>query len=101
MPEEKPTKPSSRDYQMLGLRIIGDFGASIAVPVVILVLIGQYLGGRYGHRPLFTILGFVIAAIVSAKIIHRKAQNYGAEYKRLNDASKTKTSNEIKLDEKR
>lgn len=100
MPEEKPTKPSSRDYQMLGLRIVGDFGASIAVPVVILVLIGQYLDNKYGYGPLFTVLGFIIAALISAKIIHKKAKNYGAEYKRLNDAGKTKTSNEINIDTK-
>lgn len=82
---------------MLGLRIIGDFGASIAVPVVVLVLIGQYLDKKFSLLPLFTIMAFVLAALISAKIIHKKAKNYGAEYKRLNDASKTKTSTEINV----
>jgi F0F1-type ATP synthase assembly protein I len=88
MEEEKPKKSSSRDYQMLGIRIVGDFGASIAMPVVVLVLIGQYADKTYNRSPLFTILGFILAALISAKIIHKKAQAYGAEYKRLNDAGK-------------
>ncbi|MBI2038265.1 MAG: AtpZ/AtpI family protein [Candidatus Magasanikbacteria bacterium] len=88
MPEENLPKPASRDYYLLALRIIGDFGASIAVPVVILVLIGQYIDKKYNTAPLFIILAFVLAALISAKIIHKKAKNYGAQYKRLNDAGK-------------
>ncbi|KKR34615.1 MAG: hypothetical protein UT67_C0011G0012 [Candidatus Magasanikbacteria bacterium GW2011_GWA2_40_10] len=65
-----------------------DFGASIAVPVVLFVLLGQYLDGKYGRSPLFTIMGFVLAALLTAKIIYKKAKRYGEEYKKMNDAGK-------------
>lgn len=87
-------KPTSRDYYILALKIIGNFGASIAVPVVVLVMIGQYADSARNSSPLFTILGFVFAALISAKIIHKKAQEYGAQYKKLNDAGKKSGSAE-------
>ena len=81
--EQKSPKSKSREYYMFAFRIMGDFGASIAIPVVILVLIGQYLDGRYGKSPLFTILGFVLAALISGRMIYKKARIYGEEYKKL------------------
>ena len=60
-------------------------GATIALPIVVFVLIGQYLEGHYGHAPYFTIIGFVLAALLSGRIIYRKAKEYGTEYQRLND----------------
>lgn len=94
--EEKNTLPAgrqakkstSRDYYLFAFKIMGDFGASIAAPVVIFVLIGQYLDGKYGRSPLFTVLGFVLAALASAKIVTRKAKIYGEEYKKMNDSAK-------------
>ncbi len=88
MQDKQPSKPTSRDYQIFGLKIVGDFGASIAIPVVVFVLIGQYLDKRYNTGPWLTILAFIISACVSAKIIHQKAKRYGTEYKALNDASR-------------
>lgn len=92
------TKESSdRAYYMFALKIIGDFGVSIAVPVVLFVLIGQYLDGKYGKGPLFTIIGFVIAAAVSARIIYRKAKRYGAEYQKLDQVNKYKNNEDDKM----
>ena len=82
--EQKSPKSTSRENCLFAFKIIGDFGASLAVPVVILVLIGQYLDGKYGKSPLFTILGFVLAALLSAKVIYKKAKFYGDEYKKMN-----------------
>lgn len=81
-------KTTDRDYYLFALRIIGDFGASIAVPVVIFVLMGQWLDGKYDKGPLFTILGFVISALISAKIILKKAKRYGDQYQKLVDNEK-------------
>lgn len=67
----------------MGLRIVGDFGASIAVPVIVFVLIGQWLDGRYEKTPLFTVIAFILAALVSAKMIYRKSKQYGEEYNNL------------------
>lgn len=85
MEEKKLQKPSSRAYQIFALKIIGDFGTSIAIPVVGLVLLGQYVDKRYNMMPLFTIIGFMVAALISGKIIYKKAYAYGAEYKKLGE----------------
>lgn len=86
MEEEKPKKTNGYQYQLFAFKLLGDFGASIAAPVVIFVLIGQYLDGKYDKSPLFTVLGFVLAALASAKIIYKKAKKYGEEYKRMNES---------------
>lgn len=88
MQETNPQKSSSRDYYLLAFKIIGSFGASIAVPVVVFVLIGQYFDKKYSSLPWFTVLAFVLAALVSAKIVNKQAKTFGAEYKRLNDSGK-------------
>lgn len=84
---EKQPK-NDRRYYSLGLRIVVDFGAAIAVPVVVFVLLGQYLDDHFGLSPLFTILGFVLAALISAKIIYKKAKYYGREYQKLDSDKK-------------
>ncbi|HSR88987.1 MAG TPA: AtpZ/AtpI family protein [Candidatus Udaeobacter sp.] len=91
MEENKPNKTNSGQYQLFAFKMLGDFGASIAIPVVVFVLIGQYIDEKYSKSPLFTILGFVLAALSSAKIIYRKAKIYGEEYKKMNDAGKKQT----------
>lgn len=88
MEEQKSKKTTSREYYLFAFRILGDFGATIAIPVVLFVLIGHYLDAKYAKTPLFTILGFILAAYITIRIIKRKAVAYGAEYKRMNDAGK-------------
>lgn len=88
MDEKEPAKTTDRQYYLFALRIIGDFGASIAMPIVILVLIGQYFDEQYHRSPLFTILAFVIAALISGKIIHKKAKRYGNQYQKMVDNEK-------------
>ena len=83
--ESKGQPTSDREYYIFALKIIGDFGATIAVPVVIFVLIGQYLDEKYGRSPLFIILGFALAAVISVKIIYKKAKIYGAEYQKMSN----------------
>jgi len=83
-----PQDPKERKYTLMGLRLVGDFGATIAVPVILFVLIGQWLEGRFGHAPWFTVGAFVIAAILSGKMIYKKAKAYGREYEAL-DKNKT------------
>lgn len=83
-------KTTDRDYYLFALRIIGDFGAAIAVPIVISVFIGQWLDGKYDQGPLFTILAFVLAGLIFGKIIHKKAKRYGIQYQQLVDNEKDK-----------
>lgn len=79
-----PKDPKERKYTLLGLRIAGDFGASIAIPIIIFVIVGQKIDARYGISPWATITGFVIAAIMSGRSIYRKAKQYGRQYDELN-----------------
>lgn len=85
--QDKKTKTSDRTYYLFGLKIIGDFGASIAVPVVVFVLIGQKLDEKFSLSPWLTILGFVAAALVSAKLIYKKSKIYGDIYQKMNNDS--------------
>lgn len=81
---EKPLKNGiDRKYWIFALRIIGDFGATLAVPVIIFVIIGQKLDARYSLSPWCTTAGFVLAALVSGKIIYKKAKEYGKQYQDL------------------
>ncbi|OGH70102.1 MAG: hypothetical protein A3C90_03630 [Candidatus Magasanikbacteria bacterium RIFCSPHIGHO2_02_FULL_51_14] len=75
--------PKDRKYYLFALKIAGDFGITIAIPVVVFVLIGQWLDGKYGTRPWLTILAFVLAAVLTARIIVKKARAYGKEYEQI------------------
>ena len=79
-PLPPPGQNRERQYMMLGLRIIGDFGATIAVPVVLLSLLGKWMDAKYGTKPYFLIAGFAVAATVSSIMIVRKAKAYGKMY---------------------
>lgn len=90
MEENKPKKTTGSQYQLFAFKLLGDFGATIAIPVVLFVIIGQNLDTKYHKTPLFTILAFVLAALVSGRIIYKKAKIYGEEYKKMNEAGKNK-----------
>ena len=87
-----------RKYMLLGLRIAADFGATIAVPIVLFALIGRWLDGYYGMTYTFTALAFVLAALISAKMITKKAKDYGKEYQAL-DTKEQDTDNTTKEQE--
>jgi hypothetical protein len=78
----------------MGLQIAGDFGIVIAVPVVIFVIIGQWIDRVYTHGYRATIVAFVLAALVSGTVIYRKSKYYAERYKEL--VTKRKTSNSDK-----
>ncbi len=78
-------KTTDRQYYLFALRIAGDFGATIAIPVVMFVLIGRWLDGKYDKGALFTVIGFVLAALISGRIIYKKSKQYGKEYQALVD----------------
>ena len=73
---------------MMGLRIAGDFGIAIAVPIIIFVIIGQWLDEKYAKSPLFTVLAFILAIVLSGISIYKKAKRYGEEFKRLDENDK-------------
>lgn len=81
------TENDRRSY-LLGLRIAGDFGAAIAVPVVVFVLAGKWLQTRFGFAPYGIISGFVLSATVSAIIIRRRVAWYACEYRAIKTPEK-------------
>ncbi len=80
---ETPKKYSDREYYLFALRIAGDFGVSIAAPVVVFAILGQYLDEKYGTWPWLLVLGFILAALLSGIMIYRKAKKYGDIYKKM------------------
>lgn len=72
-----------RKLYMFALRIVGDFGITIAVPVVILSWLGTYFDEQYGTKPWLLVVGFVISALFSGGIVYSKAKKYNAEYQKL------------------
>lgn len=70
-------------YWLFGLRIAGDFGATIAIPVVVFAYLGKRLDARWGTAPWILIVGFVLAALISGALIYRKAKRYGKDYQEL------------------
>ena len=83
-PTPAKRKDADRQYLLLGARIVGDFGATLAVPVVLFALAGKALDAKYGTRPLLLVVGFALAAAVSGTSIFRKAKRYGKAYESLN-----------------
>ena len=85
MAELSPKKPNNieRKYYMFALKIVGDFGATLAVPVVILALIGQTIDNKYGTGPLFLFIGMGLAAVLTGKMIYKKAKRYGQQFQDL------------------
>ena len=81
IPSRNNQKDTDRKYLLLSLRIMGSFGAILAVPVVVFALTGKWLDARYGTRPWFLIAGFVFAAVLSAISIVRKAKEFSKEYR--------------------
>ncbi len=88
-----PKNEKDRRYMLLGFRIVGSFGAIIALPVIAFVLLGQYMDAKFGHAPWWTVGGFVTASILTVLIIRKKAKEYGKEYTALNKKFDTKTKN--------
>jgi len=78
---KKSAKGNERRAQLLGLRIMGDFGATIAVPVVVFSWLGKRLDTRAGTAPIFLIVGFALAFTFSAISIYRKSKQYAKLYK--------------------
>lgn len=74
---------TNQKYWLFALRIAGDFGATIAVPVVLLAYTGKRLDTIWNTGPWLLIVGFVVAAAISALMIYRKAKRYGKEFQNL------------------
>lgn len=78
---------------MFGIRIVGEFGGLIAIPVVVFVLVGRWLDGRWETKPWMTIAAFVLAAAVSGIMVWRRTKEISKEYQELiNETSKQRNT---------
>lgn len=87
-----PEDSTDRKYILLGFKIVGDFSFTIAIPVLFFVLIAQWFENKYGGSPYITIIAFVMAALITIKIIRKKAKDYGRQYEELNNLKKNKNN---------
>lgn len=74
---------SSLSPTLLGFQIVTDFGVTIAAPILLLTWIGKKLDLYYQTRPLFLIIGFVLAFLISAIAIYQKAVKYGKMFRKV------------------
>jgi hypothetical protein len=75
----------NRDFILFGMKIIGEFGAMIALPIILFVKAGQWLDARFGTGIIMTVIAFIIAFAISAVMITRKAKKYGKVYQEMID----------------
>lgn len=69
---QKPKK----NYYFLTLKVVGEFGVAIALPIILLVLLGKYLDNLTGKQPLFTLIGFIVAIFVAGKLFMSRAKQH-------------------------
>lgn len=79
-----PKKVSvEQKYYIFALKIAGDFGFTLAAPVLIASLAGQYLDKVYNSRPLFFTILLILSALVTADLIYKKSKKYGQQFQDL------------------
>ena len=86
-------KSKDTQYIILAYKIFGDFSVAIIAPVVFFVYVGQKLDTAYDKAPLFTILGFVLAAFITMKYVTKRAVIYGKQYQDVDKKSVDKKRN--------
>lgn len=70
-------------YYRLGARIFVDFSGTIAVPAVLAALLGKWLDGRWGTKPMSLIILLVLALALTAYAVVKKARVYKKAYESL------------------
>ncbi|MBI4256607.1 AtpZ/AtpI family protein [Candidatus Uhrbacteria bacterium] len=79
---------SDAKYYRLAGRIFADFSGTIAVPAVLAALAGKWLDERYGTEPQLLILLLVVALVLTAYCVVRKAKMYKNAYESLMNEDK-------------
>lgn len=73
-PIENPSGRPSRSALMLSLELAWNLGFIIALPVVIFGFGGAYLDKYLETSPLFVLIGFALAVIISGIGVYRKVK---------------------------
>jgi len=67
----------------LAMRIVMDFGVSIAVPAVVAALMGVRLDSHFGTKPWLLVIMLVIAFVLTAWWVYKKAKKYAKLYEKI------------------
>jgi F0F1-type ATP synthase assembly protein I len=72
-----PQQPKPPSSLFLSLRLAWNLGFIIALPVVIFGFGGAYLDKYLKTSPLFVLIGFVLAVLISGIGVYRKVKEIG------------------------
>ena len=75
---------SDARYYGFAMRIVADFGATIAVPAIVAVFLGVWIDRKLGTVPWGMMLCLIAAFCLTGWIISRKAKMYGEQFEKLN-----------------
>jgi F0F1-type ATP synthase assembly protein I len=82
------SRDQDRLYQQLALRIFVEFGAEIALPVVLFTWLGKRLDSIWGSAPWMLVAGFLLAFSITAAVVTRRAKQFGKEYESIGQEQK-------------
>ncbi|MFA6131543.1 MAG: AtpZ/AtpI family protein [Patescibacteria group bacterium] len=86
---KKPKKPTSdAAYYRFAMRIVGDFGVSIAVPAVLAAFGGIWLDRQLGTTPWLLFAGLIAAFTSTYLVIKKKATDYAKKFDELGKGDK-------------
>lgn len=88
--EDKTTKKpvSDAEYYRFAMRVVGDFGVSIAVPAVVAAFVGIWLDRKLDTTPWLMIIGLVAAFASTYLVIKKKANDYAKQFDKLGKEDK-------------
>lgn len=78
IPEPAESKQEYSMWSALGL--VGELGYIIAIPAVLGGFGGAYLDKYFDTSPLFTLLGLLLALIISGYAVYRRVKNVSSRF---------------------
>lgn len=66
--------PSLAPKDFSAIKLAWELGYTIIIPLILFALLGVFLDKRFNTIPLFTILGIILAAIISSIVIYKKVK---------------------------
>lgn len=90
----KATKRKEADKESsnfwFALSIAGQLGWMIALPVVMLALVGRYLDIRFGSSPILLLTGILLSIMISSWVVYFKVIKIFTELEKSNKETKDK-----------
>ena len=79
-PQEKPNKTpevkgDDKSKEFRAWALAGELGYTIAIPIVILALLGRLADKAWGTAPWIMLLGIILSIVVSSYLIYKKVKD--------------------------